>query len=339
MDYMISEYRARRSWERREYQQALEEASRAAGQANAAGERNAYWRMSLLVAECQQELGMTCEFAESAKQLAEDSSINNDPVMQARALTVHARALHNLGKSAEALTVAQQAAAMDVPDDDSHMGRFDIQHALIASLAESGQLEDAWSEAEDMLAQIKPGIDPQTAGQAYWAVGNVAFLMGKPEEGRQYHELAADRLSPSNDVNLWALFNKASAIVRLESNILDASTLECIERAELAISVTGGSPADELEICLVRAHWLLLTGEAVESARRLEKILSERDLLPRHLLAEVEHIYSLALSELGRYSEALRAARSSEETFMMLGASRKADRARENMDIIEAEIG
>ena len=336
VEYMISEYRARKSWERREYQAALEEAAKAAGQANSTGDREAYWRMSLLVAECQQELGLIKDFAASAKLLAEDGFINKDPAMQARALAIHARALQYMGEIGESLAVAKEAAAIHIPEDNLGIGRFDTHHALITSLAETAQLEEAWEVALSMLTLITPQIDDQTAGQAYWAVGNVAFMMEKNEEGRRYHDLAAMKLSPSNDVNLWALFNKASAIVRIEANLLDASTLECIERAELAMSVTGGSPADELEVNLVRAHWLVLTGEAEESHRKTEQILLRRKLLPRILMAETEHVHALALLGLGRNADALISAAHSEETFLELGATRKAEQSRELIDMIEA---
>lgn len=332
---MISEYKARKSWERREYQEALGEAAKAAGQASTNGDREAYWRMSLLVAECQQELGLIKDFAASAKLLAEEGLITNDPAMQARAMAIHARALQYLGNIGESLSVAQEAAAIHVPGGGEHIGRLDTHHALIASLAETGQLEDAWDVAQSMLNLIAPDIDDQTAGQAYWAIGNVAFMMELNEEGRRYHDLASMKLAPSNDVNLWALFNKASAIVRIEANQLDSSTLECIERAELAISVTGGSPADELEVILVRAHWLVLTGEAEESLRTTERILTERELLPEILAAETEHVYALALLELGRLTDALYSAEHSEETFLALGATRKAEKTRELIDIIK----
>lgn len=336
VEYMISEYRARKSWERREYQEALEEAAKAAGQANSSGDREGYWRMSLLVAECQQELGLIKDFAASAKLLAEDGFINKAPAMQARALAIHARALQYMGEIGESLAVAKEAAAIQIPEDNLGIGRFDTHHALITSLAETAQLEEAWEVALSMLTLITPQTDDQTAGQAYWAVGNVAFMMEKNEEGRRYHDLAATKLTPSNDVNLWALFNKASAIVRIEANLLDASTLECIERAELAMSVTGGSPADELEVNLVRAHWLVLTGEAEESLRKTEQILVKPELLPRILMAETEHVHALALLSLGRNADALVSAARSEETFLDLGATRKAEQSRELIDTIEA---
>ena len=338
VEYMINEYRARHFWERREYRAAMDEAAEAAGKAHGNGDEQAYWRMSLLMAECQLELGLIQEFATSAKVLAEDPTIRKNPTMEARAKAVHARALQCLGLVGEALAVAKEAAAIELSESGDGQSHFDTHHALIASLAETGKLEEAWEMGQSMLKLVNPQTPQETAGLAYWAIGNVAFLMENNIEGSMWHDRAAVCLSPTNDVNLWALFNKASAHVRIQANLVEPATLECIERAELAISVTGGSPVDELEISLVRSNWLLLTGQPQESLQRLEGILIQRDLLPTHILAETEQLMASAFFELGRFDEALSSALHSEKTFTVLGAFRRADLSRKIIDNIEAGI-
>ncbi|MET4059072.1 tetratricopeptide (TPR) repeat protein [Arthrobacter sp. UYP6] len=339
LDYMINEYSARQFWERREYKDAMEQAAVAAEKALGTGDKTAYLRTSLLMAECQLEMGLIQEFAISARQLAEDSSIRSDPAMEARAKALYARALHALGLVGEALSVAQEAAAIDVQEGSPEQSHFDTHHALVASLAECGDLPGAWVAAKAMEGLITPHTPAKIAGLAHWAIGNVAFLMDERGLGVKHHDLASEMLSPSNDVNLWALFNKGSAHVRLDAGLLEPSTLVCIERAELAISVTGGSPIDELEIALARAHWLLLTGEPQESVDRLSHILEQRDLLPTHTLAETEYLLALALFELRRYEDALQAVQHSEKTFIILGAGRKAENAHVLIDSIEALNG
>ena len=51
-------------------------------------------------------------------------------------------------------------------------------------------------------------------------IGNVAFMRADYEEGVKRHERAAKLLSPANDIELWARFNKASAAVRLSGGIV-----------------------------------------------------------------------------------------------------------------------
>ncbi|WAP51127.1 hypothetical protein OL239_14755 [Arthrobacter sp. ATA002] len=255
VDQILNEYRARQHWERREYQAAREHAAAAAEKALTSEDAVGYWRMSLLLAECQLELGLMQEFAVSARELAEHPAIQSDPRMLARAKALYSRALGILGQVGESLVLAQEVAALGGGDTDDGIGEMEMLHSLVAALAESGEIAEAWKYALDMARLADEGSDAETAGKAYWAVGNVAFLADNPEAGVRYHSLAAENLAPGNDVNTWALFNKGSALVRLAAGIADVETLECIERAELANSVTGGAPFSSL-----RFQWHGRTG-------------------------------------------------------------------------------
>ena len=274
------------------------------------------------------------EFAESAKQLSAHPAVQNDRRMLARAKALHSRALGMLGRVGESLVLAQEVAALGGAGTDDGIGEIEMLHSLVAALAESGQVMEAWKYAQEMAELAVVEDDQEAAGKAYWAIGNVAFLADDAEKGVSYHSLAAENLAPGNDVNTWALFNKGSALVRLAAGIADLETLECIERAELAISVTGGSAFQELEISMARAHWLLLTGKAEECILRLETILEHRNLLPDHTLAEVEYVAALALRKLGRDDEALVAALNSEKVFIAHGAHRRAAESRNVVDRI-----
>lgn len=334
VDQILNEYRARQYWERREYKAALAHATTAAEKALTAADVVGYWRMSLLLAECQLELGQMQEFAASAKELTENPSVQADARMLARAKALYSRALGFLGQVGESLVLAQEVAVLGGAGTDEGVGEFEMLHSLVAALAESGRMLEAWEYAQEMVKLARVESDQEAAGKAYWAVGNVAFLADDFERGVYYHSLAAENLAPGNDVNTWALFNKGSALVRLAAGIADTETLECIERAELANSVTGGSPFQELEISMARAHWLLLTGKAEESAKRLSDILMHRDLLPDHTLAEAEYVASLAFRELGLNDEALDAATHSEKVFIIHGSHRMASESRRVVDSI-----
>lgn len=327
IDQILNEYRARQHWERRDYSGAQEYATAAAEKALIKSDAVGYWRMSLLLAECQLEMGQMQEFAASAKELSEHPAVQEHPRMLARAKALYSRALGILGQVGESLVLAQEVAALGGAGGEDGIGGIEILHSLVAALAESGQVVEAWEYAQEMAELADNEGDQEVAGKAYWAVGNVAFLAEDPDTGIYYHSLAAKNLAPGNDVNTWAQFNKGSALARLAAGVADSETLECIERAELANSVTGGSAFQELEISMARAHWLLLTGKAEESASRLEDILDHRDLLPEHTLAEVEYVAALALRELGRNDEALAAAVHSEKVFIVHGSRRMASEA------------
>lgn len=338
VDQILSEYKARQHWERREYRAALEHAAEAAEKALTKADVIGYWRMTLLLAECQLELGHMQEFAASAKALSEHPALQGEPRMVARAKAMHSRALEALGHVGEALVLAQEVAALRGEGADDVIGEIEMLHSLVAALTESGEEEEAWRHAQEMARLAGEQHDQEVAGKAYWAVGNVAFFLSDTESGVGYHKLAAENLAPGNDVNTWALFNKGSALVRLAAGIADQDTLECIERAELANSVTGGSPLQELEISMARAHWMLLTGKPDEALVRLQKILDHRELLPEHTLAEVEFVSALALHELGRNDEALVAASHSEKVFIGHGAQRRALQLRGLVESINGKL-
>ena len=155
------------------------------------------------------------------------------------------------------------------------------QQALIAALAESGRHEEAWQERLDLESLLTDHVDEDTAGKAYWVIGNVAFLSNRVNEGGHYHDLAAGRLSPSQDVDLGHGSIGALAEMRLQAKLGDAATLRCIERAELATDVVGGSERDILEMSLVRAHWYYLTGDMDTAISHLTP-LRQQVPHPRH---------------------------------------------------------
>lgn len=331
---MLNEYRARLHWDRREYKDALENATEAANKALVKEDITGYWRMTFLLAECQMELGLIQEFAASAKELSENAAVQGDQALAARAKALYARALETLGHIGEALVVAKEAAAIDLNEPADAVDEIEMLHGLVAALAESDKGGEAWTHALRMAELAGQQDDQLIAGKAYWAVGTVAFLNGDGDNGVLYHKLAADNLAPDNDVNTWAFFNRASAVARLSAGILDHETLECIERAELANSVAGGSPILELEISTVRAHWMVLTGSPAEAAVKIQQILDQRELLPEHTLAEVEYVAALALHELERNDEALDAAVHAEKVFIGHGSRRRALAARNLIDSI-----
>jgi hypothetical protein len=134
----------------------------------------------------------------------------------------------------------------------------------------------------------------------------VAFLSGRLPDGGRYHDMAAERLSPSKDVDLWARFNRASAVMRLEAELTDPATLRCIERAELATEVVGGSDRDHLEMSLARAHWHYLTGDMAEAINMLRPLCTEAGILAAQTAGEASFLLGKALQANGEKPEALR---------------------------------
>jgi tetratricopeptide (TPR) repeat protein len=202
---------------------------------------------------------------------------------------------------------------------------------LIGALAESGRLDEAWKYCMALYEQVDEHAMSQLAGEVAWVIGNVAFMRHDYAEGVKHHERAAKLLSPANDIELWARFNKASAAVRLSSGIVEPETLSSIERAELAFSIVGGTKSDELEVAFIRARWLYLTGDIVAAVEKLREIHAERDALAKHTAGEVSLLLGKSLKAAGEADEALVRLEEAQKAFSAAGA---ADRVQQALDAV-----
>ncbi len=182
-----------------------------------------------------------------------------------------------------------------------------------------------------MSEQVDEDSMSQLAGEVAWVIGNVAFMRHDHREGVHQHERAAKLLSPANDIELWARFNKATATVRLSAGIVEPETLSAIERAELAFSIVRGTKSDELEVAFIRARWLYLTGDIVTAVDRLRDIHAESDALAKHTAGEVALLLGKSLKAAGEADEALKYLQEAQKDFSSAGAQ---DRVQQALDAI-----
>ncbi|XAS66679.1 hypothetical protein V3C33_14480 [Micrococcaceae bacterium Sec5.7] len=303
--HLLAALQARDSWKHRDYSAAYDQAGEAAALASEAQDQVSWWNMRYLQAECLRDQGSVLECMEVARTLAEHPLSSTTPQLAARASTLLAVSLQGLGRLSEAAEAATSAASLVDGDSEHVYLHIQAQLALIAALAESRLLDEAWHDCLILESLLTDDVDEDTAGKAYWVIGNVAFLGNRVLEGSRYHDLAAERLSPSKNVDIWARFNRASAEMRLEARLGDAATLRCIERAELATAVVGGTDRDLLEMSLVRAHWHYLTGEMSAAIRLLEPLCMQSAILAAQTAAEAYFLLGKALLATGVASESV----------------------------------
>lgn len=328
-DLIMFELRAREAWSQRDYRAARLLAAAAVELAAGAEDHHAWWNMTFLQAECLREEGLLLESLRSAEALEASSLTLESEALKARVYTLTAVCRQGLGHLDEAVNCATVAvkSASTVPDAPEL--QIEAHHALIAALAESDRLDEAWSVCLDLSTYITPVIHTQTAGKAYWVIGNVAFMRHQVEDGTRFHRLAGEHLSPNNDLELWAHFNRASAALRLTAGVVDAETLEYIERAEIASSIVGGTERDQLQLSLTRAHWLLLTGQLNAAVERLRPICADGSALSRQTEGEANLLLAQALSARGESLEALAHFEASEQCFDDAGAHERAAHVRD----------
>ena len=327
-DFILNEYKARQLWEQREYTAAMDHTRKAAETAASKGDDAGWWRMTYLLAECQRELGLIDDFVVTARALIDHELAQRDPVLAAKAKALQSAGLRSIGQLPEALEIAREAA-LDFPETGyGSKGKLEAQQVLVAVLAESGSLEDAWHEAELLANMIDSGTSSDKAGKAYWSIGNVAFMLGRNPEATHYHDLAASCFSPSKDLSLWALFNKASAFMRLSASLVAPETLQCIERAEMAISISGGTPQDALDIAVIRAHWDYLTGDVNRALERMTEVAEQMGSMSPLGEGDARLLYAQILLEEGDSEKAITQALLSAELFDNAGAVTRAEGAR-----------
>ena len=328
-EYVLAGLYARQAWDLRDYALAAEHAAAAARIALEGKNTSAWWNMTYMQAECLMKQGQLKECQKIMEHLLEHPMATESAGLGVRARQMLAALCHGQGQLGAAVEHAQQAVELCAQLPKGSTLIIGALRALIGALAESGRLDEAWTYCQDMNEQMDEQSMSQLAGEVAWVIGNVAFMRHDYPEGIRHHERAAKLLSPANDIDLWARFNKASAAVRLSSGIVEPETLSAIERAELALSIVGGNKTDQLEVAFIRARWLYLTGDIVAAVQKLREIYAERTALAKHTAGEVSLLLGKSLKAAGESEEALVLLQEAQKEFSAAGAQ---DRVQQALD-------
>jgi transcriptional regulator with XRE-family HTH domain len=330
-EYVLAGLYARQAWDLRDYQLAASHAAAAAKIALEGKNTSAWWNMTYMQAECLMKQGNLQECQRIIQHLLEHPMATESVGLGVRARQMLAAVCHGQGQLSVAVEHAMEAVRLSAQLPKNSTIIIGAHRALIGALAESGRLDEAWKYCQAMIDHVDELSMSQLAGEVAWVVGNVAFMRHDYTEGVKHHERAARLLSPANDIELWARFNKASAAVRLSSGIVEPETLSSIERAELAFSIVGGTKSDELEVAFIRARWLYLTGDIVAAVEKLREIHAERASLAKHTAGEVSLLLGKSLKAAGESEEALVHLEEAQKAFSAAGA---ADRVQQAMDAV-----
>ncbi|MEJ1178413.1 helix-turn-helix domain-containing protein [Arthrobacter sp. R4] len=330
-EYVLAGLYARQAWDLRDYPLAATHAATAAQIALEGKNTSAWWNMTYMQAECLIKQGNWQECQKIMQHLLEHPMATESVGLGVRARQMLAGICQGQGQLSTAVDHAMEAVKLCAKLPKGSTLIIGAHRALIGALAESGRLDEAWKFCQDMNDQVDEHSMSQLAGEVAWVIGNVAFMRHDYAEGIKYHERAARMLSPANDIELWARFNKASAAVRLSSGIVEPETLSSIERAELALSIVGGNKTDQLEVAFIRARWLYLTGDIMAAISKLREIHAESDALAKHTAGEVSLLLGKSLKAAGESEEALVYLEEAQKAFSAAGAS---DRVQQALDAV-----
>ncbi|MDR6415109.1 helix-turn-helix transcriptional regulator [Pseudarthrobacter sulfonivorans] len=330
-EYVLAGLYARQAWDLRDYELAASHAATAAQIALDGKNTSAWWNMTYMQAECLLKHGDVQECQQIIQRLLEHPMATESIGLAVRARQMLATVFHREGQLSLAVEHSLEAVKLSEQLPKNSNVIIGALRALIAALAESGRLDEAWRYCQTMSEQVDEDSMSQLAGEVAWVIGNVAFMRHDHREGVHQHERAAKLLSPANDIELWARFNKATATVRLSAGIVEPETLSAIERAELAFSIVRGTKSDELEVAFIRARWLYLTGDIVTAVDRLRDIHAESDALAKHTAGEVALLLGKSLKAAGEADEALKYLQEAQKDFSSAGAQ---DRVQQALDAI-----
>ena len=330
-EYVLAGLYARQAWDLRDYPLAASHAATAAQLALEGRNTSAWWNMTYMQAECLMRHDDLAECQRIVERLIEHPMARESVGLGVRAHQMLAAVLQRRGQLPAAVEEAMEAVKLSEQLPKNSTIITGALRVLIGALAESGRLEEAWKYCQKLHEQVDEEAMTQLAGEVAWVIGNVAFMRHDYVEGVRHHERAAKLLSPANDIEMWARFNKASAAVRLQAGIVEPETLSSIERAELAFSIVSGTKSDALEVAFIRARWLYLTGDIVAAVEKLREIHAERAALAKHTAGEVSLLLGKSLKAAGEPEEALVHLEEAQKAFSAAGAG---DRVQQALDAI-----
>jgi tetratricopeptide (TPR) repeat protein len=325
--YAAAELQAREHRSSHDFREAASAAQVAADIASAEGDSTSWWHMTLFRAESLLAAGDFEACAEVAAALVAQPRDENLQ-LQAQVHILLAKSRQGLGLLEQAADEARIAADLMNAEDDVEIA-VKARQALIAALADSWRVDEAWAESLIMADIISGEVDDQLVGKAYWVIGNVAFLCSKVAEGLHYHELAAGTFSPARNLTVWAKFNKASAAMRLAADVADADTLRCIERAELATDVVGGTEEDYILLKLNRGHWNFLAGDQKSAVDTIDDIFPVPEKTSPQILGEAYLLLGRSHAALGNWAEARKYLLEAADHFEKAGAPQRAEQTLE----------
>lgn len=316
------------AWDERNYQDALRLSRLAAEAALAEGDPFGWWELSLIAAACLSRLHDYPACIAEAERLAQHPLAAEGQPLRPQAEALLATACQGAGRLPEAVSHARRALDAGVLLRLNADQLIDAYQALIAALSESGLQEEAWGHCQALLLPLlEAAADPQTAGKGFWAVGNVAFRRGNTAAGLRYHAKAESLLNPETDLETWAAFNRSSAAIRLAEGLHDAAAGRCMDQAETALSVLGGTEEDVLENLHSRGRWHQLSGNHQAAVGILADVYARRAALSPQGAAEVALHLGLSRAALGEMSSAVHLLDDSARAFFDAGALDRAEHA------------
>jgi transcriptional regulator with XRE-family HTH domain len=237
---------------------------------------------------------------------------NVSPLAQTSLLTAKASVLRDLGRSAEARRVAENALAHT--DDPAVFGGAEhvrLLSVLVSVLCELGALDEVDSRVTELLDIATALGQSAVAGRAHWTASMAYTLLERRDDAHDHLRDALRELPyPAMPVGEWLRFCRAAATILLDLG-RDIELAGRLARGAESVGQVMNSYPERVELLLLLARFELMAGNdaaALENYRKLDELTPPSDVdIPVAVLARLQVGRAEVLRGLGRPAEAAEA--------------------------------
>lgn len=220
-----------------------------------------------------------------------------DGALRGRVLTSWSVAARSEGLLSLAASRAWEAVSL--LDGEEHCtARLSAEIALISALGEAGEASVAKGRTATVLELVDRVGHTVESGKALWALGNIEFLAGTPEQGVAFHDRATELIDPNANLRSWARLQRVSALMRMRVGRTGPDIDELLDRAARAFSISA-TTTDAAEMLVARGMRAGSRDNASEALALFDEALTSRAVLPPQTVADVLDARGRARDQLG----------------------------------------
>ncbi|WP_286958859.1 MULTISPECIES: helix-turn-helix domain-containing protein [Arsenicicoccus] len=257
-----------------------------------------WWTAALMDLTLRIENDFADQVVEQARALVDHWFTQQSTILQGRVRTVLSVALRVTGDLEGSVTEARAAVMAFRTTPTWRSTGVAALTALVSALGQQHRYSDAISWAPDLARGAQDAPNRLEAGNAYWALANLALSTGDPEAGLSYYDQAIAAIDPDGHLRRWGRVHRAAADFRLKADVDLDAVPGLLAKAATAFSLSSAR-SDQVELDLVQGKYACATGDWAQGRAHMERVLEDGHLLAASDLADAHHHLGTALGELG----------------------------------------
>lgn len=290
-----------------------------------------WWTSTYASMMCLFHSGGCREARDAATSLRQHWLTASSRALSCRVDCIRSQILRACGALDEAIAAAQDAidAATSIVDPDVEERPCSVLlpawTSLLSSLSDQGRLGEAYAAAGELTQLVTdPNGSDIDRGRAYWALGDLHFLSGHHEQGRQAHDLAISLIDPQRHLRLYGRLHRSSAAMRIKSGSSSAEEIPALLEKARAVASLSATAADLADLLITEGLYLASRRKWAKAQESLTRGLEEEEILSLQTRAEAYESLGMTAVALGRTDEGIADLRTAVGLFVELGAHSRA---------------